>query len=74
MKSDSTILDIVTVNEKGQIVIPADARAIANINAGDKLLVIVHPNKGGLVLMKPKNLEKYARDILNQVSNAKKDK
>jgi AbrB family looped-hinge helix DNA binding protein len=30
----------VTVSERGQIVIPADARRDFNINAGDKLLVL----------------------------------
>jgi AbrB family looped-hinge helix DNA binding protein len=73
MKANSTILDIVTVNDKGQIVIPADARSISGISAGDKLLVMVHPSKDGLILMKPNSLEQYARNILSQVTNVKKD-
>ena len=69
MKDGSTILDVVTVNEKGQVVIPADARSLVNISAGDKLLVMMHPSKEGIVLIKPKSLEKLARNILNQVNN-----
>ncbi len=71
MSHNSTIVDIVTVNEKGQIVIPADARSATNIQSGDKLLVMIHPSKEGVVLVKPNSLEKFARDILNQVSKSK---
>ena len=74
MKTDSIILDIVTVNEKGQIVIPADARSLTNISAGDKLMVMIHPSNDGIVLIKPNSLEKFARNILNQVSNARNNK
>jgi AbrB family looped-hinge helix DNA binding protein len=36
----------VTVSERGQIVIPADARRDFNINAGDKLLVLGDIDQG----------------------------
>ncbi len=39
----------VTVGERGQIVIPAEARKRLNIVAGDKLLVIGHPQTHGLL-------------------------
>jgi len=74
MKEQSSILDIVTVNDKGQIVIPVDARTIANINPGDKLLVMIHPTKDGIVLLKPDSLEAFARNILSQVNNARDNK
>lgn len=41
----------VTVSERGQIVIPAQARRDLGIEAGDKLLVLGDPNQG-LALMK----------------------
>ena len=66
-----SILGVVTVNEKGQVVIPASARSIINIESGDKLLVMAHPSKEGLVLIKPDGLEDYAKRMLEQLSAAK---
>lgn len=40
----------VTVSERGQVVIPAQARRDLGINAGDKLLVLGDPQQG-LALM-----------------------
>ncbi|HMS55168.1 MAG TPA: AbrB/MazE/SpoVT family DNA-binding domain-containing protein [Fimbriimonadaceae bacterium] len=40
----------VTVGERGQIVIPAEARAELGINPGDKLLVMRHPLHQGLMV------------------------
>jgi AbrB family looped-hinge helix DNA binding protein len=59
------------VNDKGQVVIPADARSTIDLQAGDKLLVMVHPSKEGLVLIKPDGLEAYAKKMLEKLSNAK---
>lgn len=36
----------VTVGERGQIVIPAEARRVLDIKPGDKLLVFSHTHKG----------------------------
>ena len=46
----------VTTNEKGQVVIPADARKALNIKPGDKLLVMSGPDKKGLVFVKPETI------------------
>ena len=40
----------VTVGERGQIVIPVDARKMFGIEPGQKLLVFRHPHHPGLVL------------------------
>lgn len=40
----------VTVGERGQIVIPADARNDLEIKPGDKLLIIRHPVHNGLMV------------------------
>lgn len=37
---------VVTVGEKGQIVIPAKARKVFNINAGDRLLLLGDEERG----------------------------
>lgn len=41
-----------TVGDRGQIVVPADARKKYNINPGDKVLVLGHPGGGGVVIVK----------------------
>jgi AbrB family looped-hinge helix DNA binding protein len=40
----------VTVGERGQVVIPAEARKVHGVHVGDKLLVFRHPHMRGLVL------------------------
>jgi len=42
----------VTVGERGQVVVPAEARKAQAIQPGDKLLVFRHPHMRGLVLAK----------------------
>ena len=70
-KDQPTILGMVTVNEKGQVVIPVDARSAIDLKSGDKLLVMIHPGHCGVVLMKPDGLEEYATRMLKQLSDAK---
>ncbi len=64
-------MDIVTLNDKGQIVIPADARAAIDLKSGDKLLVMIHPSKEGITLVKPDRFEEYATQLLEQISAVK---
>lgn len=40
----------VTVGERRQVVIPAEARRRLGINTGDKLLVMAHPPSNGVIL------------------------
>lgn len=42
----------VTVGERGQVVIPSDARRGLHIEPGDRLLVFCHPMGHGLMLTK----------------------
>jgi len=49
---DNFFYGSVTVGERGQIVIPAEARAEMDINPGDKLLIMHHPAHKGLNLFK----------------------
>lgn len=54
----------VTVGERGQVVIPAEARKQCGIEGGDKLLVFRHPKNGCFTLV----TIDAARDFLNQMS------
>ena len=48
-----------TVGERGQIVIPADARKRFDIEPGDKLLLLTAPGKNGLMLCKISALREF---------------
>lgn len=56
MKSDFSIEDYfygtATVGERGQIVIPSEARKQLGINPGDKVLVVKHPGGDSVMLFK----------------------
>ncbi len=85
MATDSTKIDelfygTVTVGERGQIVVPAQAREEFDINPGDKLLVFRHPHQAGLVIVNVANvgrimtfmeqaLERMRKEI-NEADNA----
>ncbi len=58
------LFGLVTVGEKGQIVIPAKARRIFNIKPGDKLVVLGDESQG-LAILK-------ANDFLNMANVIKK--
>jgi len=47
----------VTVGERGQVVIPAEARKRQHIEHGDKLLVFGHPHGLGLFVLKASDME-----------------
>lgn len=51
------ILGTVTVNDKGQIVIPKESRDEFNVSTGDRLIIAQHPLLGVLMLIKPEQLE-----------------
>ena len=51
------LIGSVTVGERGQVVIPAEARELMTINAGDKLLVFKAPVDGVLIVAKPETFE-----------------
>ncbi len=53
---DELFYGTVTVGERGQIVVPAQARADLDINAGDKLLVFGHPHRVGLMIVNVTNV------------------
>ncbi len=62
---------IVKVGEKGQFVIPKEARDVFNIKPGDTLIVLADINKG--IAIPPKNMFTHFMDtIFNQ--NAPKEK
>ena len=59
------------VGEKGQIVIPKDARKIFGIEAGDTLLII-GDEKNGIIVSKPDVIESAAEEIFRNMQNEDK--
>ena len=57
------IFGIVTVGEKGQMVIPKDARKIFDINPGDKLMVLGDEEQG-IAIVKTDAFTGFANEIL----------
>lgn len=58
------IFGTVKVGEKGQIVIPKEARDIFNIKPGDSLLVLGDEEQG-IAIMKSEIFMQFAQDIFN---------
>ncbi|HVQ44072.1 MAG TPA: AbrB/MazE/SpoVT family DNA-binding domain-containing protein [Candidatus Saccharimonadia bacterium] len=63
-----------TLNEKGQAVIPADARNAMGLTAGSKLLVMGHPNGKGLFLITTEQAEhmlKHFADLSTAIKESR---
>ncbi|MCB0826528.1 MAG: AbrB/MazE/SpoVT family DNA-binding domain-containing protein [Armatimonadetes bacterium] len=80
MKCHDYFYGSVTVGERGQIVIPAEARAELNIQAGDKLLVMRHPIYEGLMVSKIDAVSDFVEEfrqsldrMIEQVEKAEKE-
>lgn len=58
------------VSDKGQIVIPKEARKVFDINAGDNLLILGDENKG-IVITKAEVINDVAINILGGMENDK---
>jgi len=56
----STVESIVTVDERGQMVLPKDLRKKANIKAGDKLAVIGHVKDGAICCISLMKIQDFA--------------
>lgn len=69
---DEMFFGTVTVGERGQIVIPAEARAKYDINAGEKLLVFAHPGGSGFSVVKMSGVAGFI-ETLKQVLAAAND-
>ena len=71
MKKVQQIFGTVKVGEKGQIVIPKEARQIFDIKAGDTLLVLGDEEQG-LAIVKADIMKELAVKILKGLGNLSK--
>jgi AbrB family looped-hinge helix DNA binding protein len=60
-----------TVGERGQVVIPAEARRDMNITPSTKLLVMSGPHKNVLILAKAEYLTAFMANITDMLNQLK---
>lgn len=65
------LIGSVTVGERGQVVIPAEARESMDIKSSDKLLVFKAPVDGVLIMAKPETFEKLLAHLELNINNEK---
>ena len=66
------IFGTVKVGERGQIIIPKEARDKFDIKAGDTLIVL-GDEKWGIAVTKSDVLQKYAADVFSKIAGEEKD-
>ena len=66
MKKARHIFGTAKVGERGQIVIPKDARELYGIHPGDTLLIL-GDEENGMIVTKPEVLSSLAERILDQI-------
>ena len=67
------LFGIVTVGEKGQIIIPVRARKLFNIASGDQIVVLGDEASQGLALLKAESFLVMADMIRTQMNDLKKE-
>lgn len=72
MKSDFSLehnfFGSATVGERGQVVIPAEARKKFNINPGDKILVLGHPGGNGVMFCKIDAMREFFSSLIDDLN------
>lgn len=66
------IFGTVKVGERGQIIIPKEAREVFGIQAGDTLIVL-GDEKWGIAVTKADVLEKHAADVFRKIAEGSHD-
>ena len=69
----TTIESIITVDERGQMVLPKDIRQKANIRPGDKLALVAHEKEGKVCCMTLMKIEDFGPVVKNLLGPMLKD-
>lgn len=72
MDKSRFVFGISKIGEKGQVVIPKDARDLYGIKPGDSVVVVGNADKG-IVIVRADQFMKVAGDIIDVVTTLKKD-
>ena len=65
-KDEKYIFGVVKISEKGQIVIPRDARKVYDLKAGDALLLL--GDKNGMALVKTEIFQDAVSQIVEDIT------
>jgi len=68
---DSCFYGSATVGDRGQIVIPVDARADLGYKPGDRLIVMRHPIYAGLMIAKFEAIQTMVDGLSRNISRAR---
>ncbi len=63
------ILGTATLNEKGQLVIPVEARNNLKLKAGDKVVIMNSPHRPALVLIKAEEVEALVKNLASALND-----
>jgi len=69
-KLEEAFMGAVTVGERGQVVIPAEAREVLEIAAGDKLLVFLPPHGHMVAFAKLSDLQSAVEEFQRLIEHA----
>ncbi len=73
-ENNAHIYGTVKVGDKGQVVIPSEARKDLNIKPGDLLLVMTGKNRRGIAMIKADAMREFATRIIRGIENASEEK
>jgi len=65
---DELFVGSVTVGERGQVVIPAQARGEMAISPGDRLLVFRHPRRVGVMFVRVDAMQEFTTILKDSVA------
>jgi AbrB family looped-hinge helix DNA binding protein len=66
------ILGTATLNDKGQLVIPREARQALDLTAGSKVVIMSSPKRPALVILRAEEVEAMVQDLANALNSDKK--
>ena len=72
-KRDSRIYGTVKVGDRGQVVIPAEARKELDIKPGDLLFVMAGRNRRGIAMVKADSMKELAEKIMQGLEVTEKE-
>lgn len=64
------IVGTATLNEKGQLVIPVEARNKLDLKPGSRVVIMSNPERPSLTLLKAEVLEAMVRDLTDALGSA----
>jgi AbrB family looped-hinge helix DNA binding protein len=67
MRFEEAFYGSATIGERGQVVIPAEARSDLDLKAGDKILFMRHPLHKGLMAFKIESIREFLDEFAAQV-------